>query len=179
MVNRDIAFFFLLFRKKVRLPRTVVSKVLTGKCHSTDLSQASRIQIRANGSGCLTRDTKDIANEDQQDSPCPLTRQHVIRSNYMAKSIEAKKKVHTESWLIELNCSLGRANYNFRIKYLMQDHVWALHAYKARIVSSLAVPFGVSRFYEIVGSGASVGKTRCLAVHAKPQDVYQRFVRLY
>ncbi|KYQ56373.1 Cholecystokinin receptor [Trachymyrmex zeteki] len=85
--------FFLLFRKKVRLPRTVVSKVLTGKCHSTDLSQASRIQIRANGSGCLTRDTKDIANEDQQDSPCPLTRQHVIRSNYMAKSIEAKKKV--------------------------------------------------------------------------------------
>ncbi|KYM85204.1 Cholecystokinin receptor [Atta colombica] len=49
--------------------------------------------IRANGSGCLTRDTKDIANEDQQDSPCPLTRQHVIRSNYMGKSIEAKKKV--------------------------------------------------------------------------------------
>ncbi|KAG5332191.1 CCKAR protein, partial [Acromyrmex heyeri] len=79
--------------RKMRLPRTVVSRVLTGKCHGTDLSQASRIQIRANGSGCLTRDTKDIANEDQQDSPCPLTRQHVIRSNYMGKSIEAKKKV--------------------------------------------------------------------------------------
>lgn len=79
--------------RKVRLPRTVVSRVLTGKCHGTDLSQASRIQIRANGSGCLARDTKDIINEDQQDSPCPLTRQHVIRSNYMGKSIEAKKKV--------------------------------------------------------------------------------------
>ncbi|XP_071631806.1 cholecystokinin receptor type A isoform X1 [Temnothorax longispinosus] len=79
--------------RKVRLPRTVVSRVLTGKCHSTDLSQASRIQIRANGSGCLRRDAKDIANEDQQDLPCPLTRQHVIRSNYMGKSIEAKKKV--------------------------------------------------------------------------------------
>ncbi|XP_077280998.1 cholecystokinin receptor type A isoform X3 [Temnothorax americanus] len=56
-------------------------------------SRASRIQIRANGSGCLRRDAKDIANEDQQDPPCPLTRQHVIRSNYMGKSIEAKKKV--------------------------------------------------------------------------------------
>ncbi|XP_077280997.1 cholecystokinin receptor type A isoform X2 [Temnothorax americanus] len=78
---------------RVRLPRTVVSRVLTGKCHSTDFSQASRIQIRANGSGCLRRDAKDIANEDQQDPPCPLTRQHVIRSNYMGKSIEAKKKV--------------------------------------------------------------------------------------
>ena len=132
-------FLFLLFQKKVRLPRTVVSRVLTGKYHGTDLSQASRIQIRANGSGCLTRDTKDIANEDQQDSPCPLTRQHVIRSNYMGKSIEAKKKVRTESWLIELDCSLNRPNYNFRIKYLMQDHVWALHAYKAHIVSSIAV----------------------------------------
>ncbi|XP_072753998.1 cholecystokinin receptor type A isoform X3 [Anoplolepis gracilipes] len=56
-------------------------------------SRGSRIQIRANGSGCLTRDTKDVANEDQQDSTCPLSRQHVIRSNYMGKSIEAKKKV--------------------------------------------------------------------------------------
>lgn len=71
----------------------MVSRVLTGKCHGTDLPQASRIQIRANGSGCLTRDTKGIANVDQQDFPCPLTRQHVIRSNYMGKSIEAKKKV--------------------------------------------------------------------------------------
>ncbi|XP_067212570.1 cholecystokinin receptor type A-like isoform X2 [Linepithema humile] len=78
---------------RVRLPRTVVSRVLTGKCHGTDLSQGSRIQIRANGSGCLTRDTKDIVNEDHQDSTCPLNRQHVIRSNYMGKSIEAKKKV--------------------------------------------------------------------------------------
>ncbi|XP_072753997.1 cholecystokinin receptor type A isoform X2 [Anoplolepis gracilipes] len=78
---------------RVRLPRTVVSRVFTDKCHGTDLSQGSRIQIRANGSGCLTRDTKDVANEDQQDSTCPLSRQHVIRSNYMGKSIEAKKKV--------------------------------------------------------------------------------------
>ncbi|EFN67222.1 Gastrin/cholecystokinin type B receptor [Camponotus floridanus] len=78
---------------RVRLPRTVVSRVLTDKCHGTDLSQGSRIQIRANGSGCLTRDTKDVVNEDQQDSTCPLSRQHVIRSNYMGKSIEAKKKV--------------------------------------------------------------------------------------
>ncbi|XP_036139814.1 cholecystokinin receptor isoform X2 [Monomorium pharaonis] len=78
---------------RVRLPRTVVSRVLPGKCHGTDLSQTSRIQIQANGSGCLTRGTKDIANEDQQDLPCRLTRQQVIRSNYMGKSIEAKKKV--------------------------------------------------------------------------------------
>ncbi|KAL6440478.1 hypothetical protein ACFW04_003181 [Cataglyphis niger] len=78
---------------RVRLSRTAVSRVLTDKCHGTDLSQGSRIQIRANGSGCLTRDTKDVANEDQQDSTCPLSRQHVIRSNYMGKSIEAKKKV--------------------------------------------------------------------------------------
>ncbi|XP_029155607.1 cholecystokinin receptor-like isoform X1 [Nylanderia fulva] len=81
-------------RKKVRSPRTVVSRVLlTDKCHGTDLSQGSRIQIRANGSNCLTRDTKDLPNEDQQDSTCPFSRQHVIRSNYMGKSIEAKKKV--------------------------------------------------------------------------------------
>ncbi|XP_070152239.1 cholecystokinin receptor type A isoform X1 [Polyergus mexicanus] len=78
---------------RVRLPRTAVSRVLTDKCHGTDLSQGSRIQIRANGSGCLTRDKKDVANEDQQDSICPFSRQHVIRSNYMGKSIEAKKKV--------------------------------------------------------------------------------------
>ncbi|KAL6267716.1 hypothetical protein P5V15_000787 [Pogonomyrmex californicus] len=78
---------------RVRLPRTMVSRVFTGRCHGTDLSQNSRIQIRTNGSGCLTRDTKDISNEDQQDSTCPLSRQHVIRSNYMGKSIEAKKKV--------------------------------------------------------------------------------------
>ncbi|TGZ52850.1 Cholecystokinin receptor type A [Temnothorax longispinosus] len=97
-VNRDIAFLFLPFQKR---------RVLTGKCHSTDLSQASRIQIRANGSGCLRRDAKDIANEDQQDLPCPLTRQHVIRSNYMGKSIEAKKKrsaaflVSRKSWDLE------------------------------------------------------------------------------
>ncbi|EZA56385.1 Cholecystokinin receptor [Ooceraea biroi] len=57
------------------------------------LSQGPRIQIRANGSGCLTRETKDNSNEDQQNSICPLSRQHVIRSNYMGKSIEAKKKV--------------------------------------------------------------------------------------
>ncbi|XP_011138010.1 cholecystokinin receptor [Harpegnathos saltator] len=78
---------------RVRLQRTVVSRVLTGKCHGTDLPQRSRIQIRANGSECLVRDGKDTANEDQQDSICPLSRQHMIRSNYMGKSIEAKKKV--------------------------------------------------------------------------------------
>ncbi|XP_032664504.1 cholecystokinin receptor-like isoform X3 [Odontomachus brunneus] len=78
---------------KVRLQRTVVSRVLAGKCHGTDLPQRSRIQIRANGSECLVRDGKDTANEDQQDSICPLSRQHIIRSNYMGKSIEAKKKV--------------------------------------------------------------------------------------
>ncbi|XP_026828905.1 cholecystokinin receptor isoform X2 [Ooceraea biroi] len=78
---------------RVRLPRTMVSRVLTGNCHRTDLSQGPRIQIRANGSGCLTRETKDNSNEDQQNSICPLSRQHVIRSNYMGKSIEAKKKV--------------------------------------------------------------------------------------
>ncbi|XP_020282458.1 cholecystokinin receptor type A-like isoform X2 [Pseudomyrmex gracilis] len=55
-------------------------------------SKGSRIQIRANGSSCLTRDTKEITDEHQQDS-CPLSRRHVIRSNYMGKSIEAKKKV--------------------------------------------------------------------------------------
>ncbi|XP_032664503.1 cholecystokinin receptor-like isoform X2 [Odontomachus brunneus] len=89
-VNRGIA---LLTPKKVRLQRTVVSRVLAGKCHGTDLPQRSRIQIRANGSECLVRDGKDTANEDQQDSICPLSRQHIIRSNYMGKSIEAKKKV--------------------------------------------------------------------------------------
>lgn len=106
MVNRDIAFLssslFLPLAKKVRLSRTAVSRVLTDKCHGTDLSQGSRIQIRANGSGCLTRDTKDVTNEDQQDSTCPLSRQHVIRSNYMGKSIEAKKKVCANDWLNEL-----------------------------------------------------------------------------
>ncbi|KAH0955954.1 hypothetical protein HN011_008374 [Eciton burchellii] len=72
--------------RKVRLPRTVVSRVLTDNCHGTDLSQG--IQIRANGSGCLTK-----GSEDQQKPICPFSRQHVIRSNYMGKSIEAKKKV--------------------------------------------------------------------------------------
>lgn len=124
--------------------------MLTGKCHSTDLSQTSRIQIRANGSGCLTRDTKDIANEDQQDSPCPLTRhQHVIRSNYMGKSIEAKKKVRMGRLIDRIGfasfSSKAERTTNFRIENLMRDHVCALHAYKARIASSL-VAFGVSHF---------------------------------
>lgn len=122
----------------------MVSRVFTGKCHSTDLSQTSRIQIRANGSGCLTRGTKDIAN-DQQDSPCPLTRQHVIRSNYMGKSIEAKKKVCTGIDEIGLRPPEEDEQQFLYIENLMQDHVCALHAYKARIVSSL-VAFGVSRF---------------------------------
>lgn len=99
---------FLPLAKKVRLPRTAVSRVLTDKCHGTDLSQGSRIQIRANGSGCLTRDTKDVANEDQQDSTCPFSRQHVIRSNYMGKSIEAKKKVCASVRLNELCDTRGR-----------------------------------------------------------------------
>ncbi|XP_076162819.1 cholecystokinin receptor type A [Ptiloglossa arizonensis] len=78
---------------RVRIPRTRLSRVLSGKCHGPDFSHESRIQIRTNGSHCLTRDTKDSISEEQQDSNCPFGRQHAIRSNYVGKSIEAKKKV--------------------------------------------------------------------------------------
>ncbi|XP_076686410.1 cholecystokinin receptor type A [Andrena cerasifolii] len=77
----------------VRIPRTRISRVLTGKCHGADFPQESRIKVRTNGSSCVARNTKDSNSEEQQDSSCPLGRRHVIRSNYMGKSIEAKKKV--------------------------------------------------------------------------------------
>lgn len=111
----------------------MVSRVLTSKCHGTDLSQGSRIQIRANGSGCLTRDTKDIVNEDHQDSTCPLNRQHVIRSNYMAKSIEAKKKVRG---LINRIGLRQISSDNFHYDNLMQCYVCVLHVYEKYAVSS-------------------------------------------
>lgn len=77
---------------RVRVPRARVSRVLTGKCHGSDFPHESRIQVRTNGSNCLTRSTKESIDEEQ-DSNCPFSRRHVIRSNYMGKSIEAKKKV--------------------------------------------------------------------------------------
>ncbi|XP_017752765.1 PREDICTED: cholecystokinin receptor type A-like [Eufriesea mexicana] len=77
---------------RVRVPRGI-SRVLTGKCQGPDFSHESGVQVRSNGSSCLSRDIKDSSSEEQQDSNCPFSRQHVIRSNYMGKSIEAKKKV--------------------------------------------------------------------------------------
>ncbi|XP_076754008.1 cholecystokinin receptor type A isoform X1 [Xylocopa sonorina] len=78
---------------RVRLPRTRVSRILGGKCQGSDFFHESRIQDRSNGSICTSGDTKDFTSEEQQNSSCPFNRQHVIRSNYMGKSIEAKKKV--------------------------------------------------------------------------------------
>ncbi|XP_076242880.1 cholecystokinin receptor type A isoform X2 [Calliopsis andreniformis] len=77
---------------RVRVPRTKVSRVLAGKCHGSDFAHESRIQVRTNSSSCLARSTKEFVDEEQ-DSSCPFSRRHVIRSNYMGKSIEAKKKV--------------------------------------------------------------------------------------
>ncbi|XP_053990016.1 cholecystokinin receptor type A-like isoform X1 [Hylaeus volcanicus] len=77
----------------VRIPRTRFSRVLSGKFQAADFSHESRIQIRTNGSNCSASDTKETINESQQDSGCPFSRQHAIRSNYVGKSIEAKKKV--------------------------------------------------------------------------------------
>ncbi|KOC64029.1 Cholecystokinin receptor type A [Habropoda laboriosa] len=88
--NEIIDFFF---PQKVRVPRTRTSKALAGKCQAPDFSHESRLQVRSNGSSCLSKHTKVSINVDQQDSGCPFNRQHVIRSNYMGKSIEAKKKV--------------------------------------------------------------------------------------
>lgn len=125
----------------MRLPRTAVSRVLTSKCHGTDLSQGSRIQIRANGSSCLTRDTKEITDEHQQDS-CPLSRRHAIRSNYMGKSIEAKKKVRVPQCLVttELNCELTRAR-DRRFPLRQFDAEFRVHAFKVHIASSLSFLF--------------------------------------
>ncbi|CAK9816450.1 Cholecystokinin receptor [Anthophora quadrimaculata] len=78
---------------RVRVQRLRASKAAAGKCQAPDFSHESRLKVRSNGSSCLSADTKDSINEDQQDSRCPFSRQHVIRSNYMGKSIEAKKKV--------------------------------------------------------------------------------------
>ncbi|XP_043264043.1 cholecystokinin receptor-like, partial [Colletes gigas] len=72
---------------KVRIQRTRFSRILAGKCQRSDFSHESRIQIRSNGSNYSAKDI----SEDQQE--CPLGRQHAIRSNYVGKSIEAKKKV--------------------------------------------------------------------------------------
>ncbi|CAL7951301.1 unnamed protein product [Xylocopa violacea] len=78
---------------RVRVPRTRVSRVLGGKCQGSDYFHESRIQDRSNGNTCPSRDIKDLIGEEQQNSSCPFNRQHVIRSNYVGKSIEAKKKV--------------------------------------------------------------------------------------
>ncbi|KAK2585116.1 hypothetical protein KPH14_008627 [Odynerus spinipes] len=71
------------------------------KCRAsveTTTARISRIsQNRSNGScfPAVTRESNDSTNANPQDSnvPCPLGRQHVIRSNYIGKSIESKKKV--------------------------------------------------------------------------------------
>ncbi|PBC32208.1 Cholecystokinin receptor type A [Apis cerana cerana] len=76
----------------IRVPRMKVSSVFGGKLKGSDFSNESRVQVRSNGNNCVSRDTKDSSNEEQQDSGCPFNRQHIIRSNYMGKSIEAKKK---------------------------------------------------------------------------------------
>ncbi|KAG6796368.1 cholecystokinin receptor-like [Apis mellifera caucasica] len=78
---------------RIRVPRMKVSSVFGGKLKGSDFSNESRVQVRSNGNNCVSRDTKDSSNEEQQDSGCPFNRQHIIRSNYMGKSIEAKKKV--------------------------------------------------------------------------------------
>ncbi|XP_076636547.1 cholecystokinin receptor type A isoform X2 [Colletes latitarsis] len=75
---------------RVRVQRTRLSRILSGKCQRSDFPHESRIQIRSNGSNYSAKDSKDIS-EDQQE--CPFGRQHAIRSNYVGKSIEAKKKV--------------------------------------------------------------------------------------
>ncbi|XP_015434702.1 PREDICTED: cholecystokinin receptor type A-like [Dufourea novaeangliae] len=78
---------------KVRVPRTGVSRVMSGKCQGSECPPESRIQVRSNGSSYLTRDANESISEEQQDSGYPFGRQHAIRSNYVGKSIEAKKKV--------------------------------------------------------------------------------------
>ncbi|XP_076548373.1 cholecystokinin receptor type A [Osmia lignaria lignaria] len=78
---------------RVRVPRTRVSRDFARKCQESDFSHESREQVRTNGTNCLSRDTEDNSVREKQNSACPFARQHVIRSNYMGKSIEAKKKV--------------------------------------------------------------------------------------
>ena len=91
--NKSNLFFFFNLFIKIRVPRMKVSSVFGGKLKGSDFSNESRVQVRSNGNNCVSRDTKDSSNEEQQDSGCPFNRQHIIRSNYMGKSIEAKKKV--------------------------------------------------------------------------------------
>lgn len=99
MIDRfsKIKFFLNLFIK-IRVPRMKVSSVFGGKLKGSDFPNESRVQVRSNGNNCVSRDTKDSSNEEQQDSGYPFNRQHIIRSNYMGKSIEAKKKVSKINW---------------------------------------------------------------------------------
>ncbi|XP_043525872.1 gastrin/cholecystokinin type B receptor-like isoform X2 [Frieseomelitta varia] len=78
---------------RVRVPRMRISRVFGGKCQGPDYSHESGVQVPSNGSNCLSRDLKDPGCEEQQDTAYSFNRQHVIRSNYIGKSVEAKKKV--------------------------------------------------------------------------------------
>ncbi|XP_031849886.1 cholecystokinin receptor type A isoform X2 [Nomia melanderi] len=78
---------------RVRFPESRISRTLSGKCPATEYPPESRIQIRSNGNSYITRDTSDTANDEQQDSNSSFDQRHAIRSNYVGKSIEAKKKV--------------------------------------------------------------------------------------
>nr|XP_003700734.2 PREDICTED: cholecystokinin receptor type A-like isoform X1 [Megachile rotundata] len=78
---------------KGRVPRTRIARDPGGNCQGSEFSHESGQQVRSNGSNCLSRNTEDNSVREKQNSTCPFSRQHVIRSNYMGKSIEAKKKV--------------------------------------------------------------------------------------
>ncbi|XP_078046817.1 cholecystokinin receptor type A [Augochlora pura] len=78
---------------RFRIPRSRISRTPSGKCQGPEYPLELRTQIRSNGNSYLTRDTADTINEEQQECSSPFSRQHAIRSNYMGKSIEAKKKV--------------------------------------------------------------------------------------
>ncbi|KOX75256.1 Cholecystokinin receptor type A [Melipona quadrifasciata] len=93
--------------KKVRVPRTRISRVFGGKCQGPDYSHESGVQVRSNGSNCLSRDLKDPACEEQQDTAYSFNRQHVIRSNYIGKSVEAKKKSLRTKVIQRSRCTKG------------------------------------------------------------------------
>ncbi|XP_026673505.1 cholecystokinin receptor type A-like isoform X2 [Ceratina calcarata] len=78
---------------RTRMQRPKVSRVLARKCERSDFSHETRVPARGNDGNCLSRDAKDSTNEEQQNTSYSFDRQHAIRSNYMTKSIEAKKKV--------------------------------------------------------------------------------------
>ncbi|XP_076292175.1 cholecystokinin receptor isoform X2 [Lasioglossum baleicum] len=78
---------------KLCIPRSRISKIPNNKCQGPEYPLEPRTQIRINGNSHLTRGTTDTINEEQQGVSYPFSGQPPIRSNYIGKSIEAKKKV--------------------------------------------------------------------------------------